>query len=68
LQEISRNVDTIALALPHAVPDMHGLDKVRAMCAASGYLVLWSHMPHYMYRAACRRSNGPAIAPRPCTM
>lgn len=29
LQEISRNVDTIALALPHKVPDMHGLEKVR---------------------------------------
>eukprot|EP00123_Amoebidium_parasiticum_P001506 comp12615_c0_seq1/m.7652 comp12615_c0_seq1/g.7652 ORF comp12615_c0_seq1/g.7652 comp12615_c0_seq1/m.7652 type:complete len:354 (-) comp12615_c0_seq1:394-1455(-) len=27
LQEISRNVDTIALALPHTVPDMHGLEK-----------------------------------------
>eukprot|EP00124_Ichthyophonus_hoferi_P003673 Ihof_evm2s334 gene=Ihof_evmTU2s334 len=28
LQEISRNVDTIALATPHTVPDMHGLNKV----------------------------------------
>eukprot|EP01134_Creolimax_fragrantissima_P004603 CFRG4603T1 len=27
LQEISRNIDTIALALPNQVPDMHGIDK-----------------------------------------
>lgn len=28
LQEISRNVDTMALALPHKVPDMHHLEEV----------------------------------------
>jgi hypothetical protein len=54
LQEISRNVDTIALALPHAVPDMHGLDKVRAMCAAAarlltpqGYIYTYSAVESY---------------------
>lgn len=63
LQEISRNVDTIALAVPHDVPDMHGLDKVWPGTSSRRYISLIRLAPSRLVKLGLQVADDQALLP-----